>query len=135
MGVDLINGEFDLPPFVIGLDQEVCCNGAGVKQGGNQAMNFLMANSIGIIDGVFDDPHEQRSALLFAWGILRTKVGQITSIAELAHIGGDDTTVQPRQHMGTQRSDGLKQTSMRETTIKQDEHAWSDLAQEGKGQM
>src|SRR5436190_23176485 len=94
MGVYLINGEFDLPAFVIGLEQEGCLNGARVEQGGHQAVNFLMPSAIGIIDRVFEDAHQQRSALLFAWGVLCTKVSQIASIGELSHLGGDHTAVQ-----------------------------------------
>src|SRR5712692_10597976 len=70
MGFDLIQDHFDLPAFVITVDEVKGRGGAGIEPGGGQAIDLIGLSQASIGDAIFDHPQKPRldplSLLLFA---------------------------------------------------------------------
>ena len=88
MGFDLIQDHFDLPTFVITVDELKGWGGAGIEPGSGQAIDLLGLPQASIGDAVFDHPYQQGldppSLLLCAGQVDR----QIAAITELTQIRG-----------------------------------------------
>src|SRR5437868_2459620 len=55
MGIQFVNGQLNLPAFMIETNQVEGRISDGVEQGGQQPMHDLVAGTLGVIEGVFND--------------------------------------------------------------------------------
>src|SRR5579875_2301683 len=124
VSIDLINGDLDFPAFVIGPDDLLCRDGTRVEQGGHQTMQFSMSHTPRIINTIFNDAYWQRSPSLMTRGVVGIEIGQVASITQLAHIGGDHVAGQSCHHMNAQTSQHGEKGRREEATIQQDQHSW-----------
>ena len=58
MGLQLVDGQFFFPALVIEFDQRLGWIQRFIKERGQQSVHQLVPGTAGIIEGVFDDPHD-----------------------------------------------------------------------------
>jgi len=132
MGVDFINHDLNLPPFVIGAGHIVRRGQARIQQRGDHAVFLPLARQRGISDGRGDDPHQDVGALAATRIIRRQQLGQHRAIRQRAHrhrlhLGGQPT--EDADVAGTGRCHHIKAV---EAAIPQHQHAALHRAQPAK---
>jgi len=84
VGGDLVVGDLDLPALVVEHDQFLGRILLGVQQRGEQAMTLAVTCTIGRVEGVFDDPHDDALFVPLTMVGGRVDLGQVRSVRQVS---------------------------------------------------
>ncbi len=99
MGLQFINREFLLPPFVVEHDQGLGRVELLVQQRRQQPVRLARAGAAGIIEGVLDDPHQDAVAVLLAGRRAAVELGQVGAVVQHPDRLEDQVRLDPGQQM------------------------------------
>ena len=83
VGLQLIDGQLFFPAFMVELDEPRSWMGVGIQQSGQQPMLLAATGSIGVIEGVLDDPHQDSLPVMTTMGGAGVEFGQGGAVREV----------------------------------------------------
>src|SRR3982074_743505 len=104
--------DLDFPTLAVELGQFQRVGRAGVEQGGEQAVDLSAG-----LEPVLDDPDRE--------GITPPESDQIAAVGQVADAALADVLLGPPEEVHTGLVEGLPERLGRETSISQQEHAWT----------
>ena len=80
MGIEFINGQLNLPAFMIKTNQVTGGIAAGIESGGQQPVDNEIAWSLRVVEGVFNDPDRHALSGRATLGIVHRQMAQVGAI-------------------------------------------------------
>jgi hypothetical protein len=130
MGLQLVDGKLVFPALMVEHDQFFGGVGRCIQERRQQAMHLFLGRATGVVQGVFDDAHQDAVLILLAVVRRGVHLGQIRAIGQdldgLEHQIAFDTG----QQLGLALLDLLQRLVAEEIAVPQQQHALLQPAQQ-----